>query len=203
MTTDYVKRYVENLSEKNDVTNFSEVFTSVNGVSAVSWELPGFTRRKHGEKKLKDIYRSLTDDGEYIHVFVQLVPAQPDTAIVNYKKTWGLIRNSEVNIDSLSDKKSFIERTSKGLVMTGVSIIPVNVVGVIQSLINSQGKLYFSNISVGCDFDDDDLNADRLTQWVHNIFINEGVVFFLLGSFDENDAEVVAMGSKSALGKIM
>lgn len=202
MTINYVKRYADKLSEKNDITNFNASFSSLEGISAVSWESPGCSRREYGEKLLKDMFASTTDNrSDHIYVIVQLVPEQPDTAIVNYKKTWGLIKNSGVSTDSFSDKKSYIDKGSKGLVLTGVGCIPYAVNNEMQKLINCEEKLFFSNIAPDLNVEVN-THTDRLTQWIYNIFSNDGVVFFLLGSFNEMDSEVVALGSKSALKKI-
>ena len=85
------------------------------GVSAVSWEWHGYSRREYGGELLKEMFAVLTDNNnDKIHLMVQLVPEQPNTAIVNYKKTWGLIESSGVKIDGFLDKKSFIDKGSEG-----------------------------------------------------------------------------------------
>jgi len=200
MTTNYIKRYSENLNIKNNITNFNEILASVEGISAVSWEFLGHSRREFGEKILKDMYGIINNDN--INVMVQLSPEQPDTAMVNYKKTWGIIGDSGVNLDNITEKKSFIDMGRNGLILTGVGSIPITVEGNIQKLINSERELFFSNISPCFDFDSS-LNIGRLNQWIRNILINNGIVFYLLGYFDEVDSEVVALGRKDALIEIM
>ncbi|AUH00635.1 hypothetical protein CWC46_12970 [Prodigiosinella confusarubida] len=203
MTINYIKRYAENLNVKNDIANFNGLLFSLDGISAVSWELPGCSRREYGEQLLKDIYTATTgNNSDGIHVMVKLVPEQPDTAIVNYKKTWGLIEHSGVNLDNIFDKRSFIDNGVKGLVLTGFGYIFNTGGGEIQKLINVEEKLFFSNLSPDIDINNNS-QADRLTQWLHNILLNDGTIFFLLGRFDEKDSEVVALGSKYALRKIM
>ncbi|MDW8846757.1 hypothetical protein SD961_12795 [Erwinia sp. MMLR14_017] len=201
MTTNYVRRYAENISIKNDICDFSDLIPEINGISAVSWELPNCSRREFGERLLKDIYTVVTDD-DFIHVMVQLVPEQPDNAIVNYKKTWGLIGSSGIKVDNFQDKKSFIDKGCKGLILAGTCCIASSLCCEIQKLINSQEKLFFSNLSPNLS-EADAPSVGRLTKWIENILHNDGIIFFLLGRFDENDSEVVAIGNKIALKKIV
>ena len=201
MTTNYVKRYAENINIKNDICDLSGLLPDVNGVSAVSWELPNCSRREFGALLLKEMYSTVTN-GELscYHVMVQLVPEQPDTVIVNYKKTWGLIENSGVKLDFFQDKFSFLDKGSRGLILTGTCRIACSISYEIQQLINSEEKLFFSNLSPDLS-DSDEPQPRRLITWIENIIRNNGVVFFLLGQFDENDSEVVAIGKRIVLEK--
>ena len=88
------------------------------------------------------------------------------------------------------------------LVLTGVGYISKHVDNELQKLINSEEKLFLSNLEPYISTDNDP-QFDRLTHWINNILRNDGVIFFLLGHFDERDTEVVALGSKSALKNII
>lgn len=203
MTINYVRRYAENINLKNDICDFSDLIPEMNGILAVSWELPNCSRREFGEKLLREIYSVVTGDNlNCIHVMVQLVPEQPDTAIVNYKKTWGLIGSSGIKINDFQDKVSFIDKGRKGLILTGACCIAVSIYSEIQKLINTEEKLFFSNFPP--DLSNSDIPpAGRLTKWIESILNNGGVIFFLLGRFDENHSEVVALGKRVALEKII
>lgn len=203
MTINYVKRYAENINIKNDICNFSGFIPEVNGISAVSWELPNYSRREFGERLLKEMYTAVTDDSfECIYVMVQLVPEQPNTAIVKYKKTWGLIGSSGVKVDDFQDKRSFIDKGRQGLILTGTCWIVSSLYSELQKLINTEEKLFFSNVQP--ELSDANIHqTGRLTHWIENILHNNGVVFFLLGRFDENDSEVVAIGKRIALKNIL
>lgn len=203
MTISHVKRYAEDISIKNDIYNFNKLLPNVDGLSAISWEWPGYSRRKYGEQLLKEMYITINKNiSDGIHSMVQLVPEQPNTRIVRYKKTWGLIENSGVEINLFLKKESFTESGISGLVLTGYSYIPTSLEGEVQKLINLEEKLFFSNIPP--EFDVDVVpQVERLIKWLYSIFNNDGIVFFLLGSFDENDAEVVAVGRKSVIDKIV
>lgn len=203
MTINYVRRYVEDIKSKNDIYDFSGLIPEMNGISAVSWELPNCPRREFGARLLKEIYSSITDNGsDCTHVMVQLVPEQTDTAIVNYKKTWGLIGSSGIKLDDFQDKSSFIDKGDKGLILTGYCRVVNSLCSELQELINAEERLFFSNIEP--DLSDTDTSQNgRLTKWIENILNNDGVVFFLLGRFDENDSEVVAIGKRIALEKII
>jgi hypothetical protein len=202
MITDYIKRYAENINIKNDICDFSDLDIGINGISAVSWEHSHCSRRDFGAQLLKDMFDAVSNgDLSCIHVMVQLMPEQPDTAIVNYKKTWGLIEKPGLDVTSFQDKKSFIDKGSKGLILTGTCRISNFVRSEIQQLINSEEKVFFSNINPDLS-DADTSQTRRLTRWINNILQNDGVIFFNLGRFDEKNAEVVAMGKRLALEKI-
>jgi hypothetical protein len=203
MTTNYVKRYAENISIKNDICDLSSLLPGIDEISAVSWELPNCSRREFGAFLLNEMYSTVTG-GELscYHVMVQLVPEQPDTAIVNYKKTWGLIENSGVKLECFQDKSSFIDKGGRGLILTGTCRISCSLYGEVQQLINAEEKLFFSNLSPDLS-DSCEPQPKRLIKWIENILHNDGVVFFLLGRFDENDSEVVAIGKRIVLEKII
>ncbi|MBT0731138.1 hypothetical protein [Rosenbergiella nectarea] len=203
MTISHVKRYAEDISVKNEIYNFNELLPNVVGLSAISWEWPGYSRRKHGEQLLKEMYIAINNNiSDGIHSMMQLVPEQPDTKIVNYKKTWGLIKNSGVQIDLFLKKESFIDSGISGLVLTGYGYIPTALEGEVQKLIDLEEKIFFSTIPPKLDVDVFP-QEKRLIKWLHIIFNNDGIVLFILGRFDENDAEVVAVGRKSVIDKII
>ncbi|MEM6160110.1 hypothetical protein AAH446_06060 [Erwinia sp. P6884] len=85
--------------------------------------------------------------------------------------------------------------------LAGICCVANSLCCEIQKLINSQEKLFFSNLSPNLS-DADAPSVGRLTKWIENILHNDGVIFFLLGRFDENDSEVVAIGYKVALKKL-
>ncbi|NIG77546.1 hypothetical protein F3J34_28710 [Klebsiella sp. Ap-873] len=149
------------------------------------------------------MFSVLTDNGnDNIHLMVQLSPEQLNTAIVNYKKTWGLIESSGVKTDVFWGKKSFIDKGNKGLVLTGLCCAVSCLASDIQKLINVEEKLFFSNLSP--DLIDTDVSVGgRMEKWIENILHNDGVIFFLFGRFDESDSEVVAIGKEHTLKNIM
>lgn len=199
MTINYVKRYAEDIGLKNDIADFSKILSPIEGITAVSWELPGFSRREFGEKMLKDIYSlSVGNSIKNINVMLELVPHQPDTAIVKYKKTWGLIETNGINTNNIFEKRSFIDHGDEGLILTGMGFISKITENEIQKLINHEKKLFFSNLRP--DFElCDAFQTDRLTGWIFNILHNNGIIYFFLGYPDEKDSELVALGTKSAL----
>ena len=201
MTINIVTRYAEDISMENGICNFDKLFPNAVGLSAISWEWPGYSRRNYGEKLLKEMYLTINKSvSNNIHLMVQLVPEQPNTAMVNYKKTWGLIKDSGVEIGVFLEKKNFIDNGMSGLVLTGLGSIPTSQHGEFQKMINLEEKLFFSNIAPA--FDVDVVTQDsRLTKWLQSIFDREGIIFFLLGFFDDNNAEVVAVGRKSIIDK--
>lgn len=202
MITNYLRRYAENINVKNEICNFSNLLPDMNGISAVSWELPNCSRREFGAVLLKEMYSTFIDDEwDCYHVMVQLVPEQPDNAIVNYKKTWGMIENSGVETEHFEDKSSFIDKVSHGLILTGTCRISRSIPAQIQQLINAEEKVFFSNLPPDLS-DTGEPQSGRLIKWIENILHKNGVVFFLLGRFDEIDSEVVAIGKRTVLERI-
>jgi hypothetical protein len=56
MNTNYVKRYAKNINDKNDICNFDGLLPSVDGISVVSWEWHGYSRREYGGELLKNVF---------------------------------------------------------------------------------------------------------------------------------------------------
>lgn len=203
MTTDVVIRYAEDINEKNEITNFNLYSISGKGISAVSWELPNAPLRKFGESLLKKMVGNYSSDvsDEKIYTFVVLSPEQPDNVIVNHRKTWGLLKVRGVEVDGVVEKKDLIVKGSEGSILSGLGAVKSNSPGVIQSLINTSEHVFFSTIP------SNNLNMtasipSQIKEWMNNIWINNGVVFFALGRYDEPDCEIVALSQKRNLQKL-
>ncbi|MBM7341242.1 hypothetical protein [Pantoea coffeiphila] len=200
MITNYIKRYAEDLRSSNDIACFDKIFLSLDGVSAVSWEWQGHSRREYGEELLRNMFSLVNHDGGSMNVMVQLVPEQPNTAMVKYKKTWGLIESCGLNLNLIENRMSFIDKGCNGLILSGFGSVSSDVTHEIEKLINSEERLFFSNLTPDFDFSEENSNG-RLSFWINSIIRNDGLVFFHLGSFDEKDSEVVVVGKKYNIRK--
>jgi len=203
MTTDVVIRYAEDINEKNEITDFNLFSISGKDISAVSWELPNAPLKNFGEGLLREMAKNYSSDlsDEDIYTLVVLSAEQPDSAIVNHRKTWGILNVSGVKVNEVSERKDFIVKGSEGLILSGLGSVKLNSVGVIESLINSGEKVFFSTIQST----NVNMTASiprQITEWMSNIWINNGVVFFALGRYDEPDCEIVALGQKRNLQKL-
>jgi len=204
MTIDFVIRYADDINEKNEITDFNLFSISGKGISAVSWELPNAPLKTFGEgllKKMVGNYSSGVSD-ENIYTFVVLSAEQPDSAIVNHRKAWGLLKVRGVKVDGVGEKKDFIVKGREGLILSGLGSVESNSLGVIESLINSGEKVFFSTIPSS----NVNMTASiprQITEWMSNIWVNNGVVFFALGRYDEPNCEIVALGQKINLQKLM
>lgn len=200
MITDIVVRYADNISVGNEIANFRRLSINGENISAVSWELPGVPRRKAGECLLKNIVTVLRPPhslGE-LYVRVELSSEQPDNAIVNYKKTWGLLKSFGVHIDDIENKSNFTTKSQNGLILSATGVIDLQSKGIIESLINCEVKAYFSL----CDSKsicDDLLSNNSQDEWMNLMWKHNGIVFILLGHFDEKDCEIVALGHEPQL----
>lgn len=198
MTTDVFTRYAEDISSANDIADFYGRY-SITGtnISAVSWEVTNRTRREGGESLLRLMIKRLLLlnelDGVKLTVIVELSAVQPDSAVVNHKKLWGLLQDRGVNIDSIYDKVSFLKKNNDGLKVSGAGVIDLSQEGVISSLMNSENNVYFvinryssKKIYYG----------EVRSYWMNETWREGGVVFFALGFFDEPSCEIAAMGNK-------
>ncbi|WP_312140641.1 hypothetical protein [Pantoea septica] len=198
MATNVFTRCAEDISSANDIVDFHGRY-SITGtnISAVSWEITNRTRREGSESLLRLMIKRLLLldelEGVKLTVIVELSAAQPDSAMVNHKKLWGLLQDRGVNIESISDKVSFIKKNKDGLKISGVGVIDLSQEGVISSLINAENNVYFAiskykpkKIDYG----------EGRSYWMNETWREGGVVFFALGFFDEPSCEIAAMGNK-------
>ena len=201
MTTNVFTRCAEDVSSANDIADFHGRY-SITGknISAVSWEITNRTRREGSESLLKLMIKRLLLldelEGVKLTVIVELSAAQPDSAMVNHKKLWGLLQDRGVNIEGISDKVSFIRKNNDGLKISGAGVIDLSQEGVISSLINAENNVYFAisrykpkKIDYG----------EGRSYWMNETWREGGVVFFALGFFDEPSCEIAAMGNKEEI----
>ncbi len=201
MTTNIVHRYAENISSSNEIANFYARY-SIKGssISAVSWEIEDQTRREGSEALLKLMVKKSLPDHEIenitLRVLIELSATQPDSAVVNHKKLWGLLKDRGIHTEDISDKVNFIRKSIDGLILSGEGSINLSQKGLINSLINIEKNVYFSiNESKKNAFHYEKNKSD----WMNETWKNGGVIFFPLGFFDEPSCEVVAMGNKKDL----
>jgi len=200
MITDKVIRFANNISTGNEIANFKQLSIGGENISAVSWELPGVPRRNAGEYLLKIMSSTLCTPNSTgkLYVRVELSSEQPDNAIVNYKKTWGLLKSFGVHIDGIENKSNFIQKGQDGLILSATGVLDLQSQGIIESLFNCELKTYFSL----CDSNiihDDQLRNNSQYEWMNLMWKHHGIVFILLGHFDEKDCEIVALGHQSQL----
>ncbi|WP_345831217.1 hypothetical protein AAGR22_08030 [Erwinia sp. HDF1-3R] len=198
MITNIVYRYAENISSPNEIANFDARYSIKGpGISAVSWEIESQTRREGSEALLKVMLKKLLPCHEIekitLRVIVELSATQPDNAVVNHKKLWGLLKDRGIQTEDILDKVNFIRKGMDGLILSGIGTINLAKKGLINSLINIEKNVYFS-------IDENKKNTIHYemdkSNWMNETWKNGGIIFFPLGFFDEPSCEVVAMGNK-------
>jgi len=204
MTTNIVIRYAESIDRINSIANFDKYSIRGSDISAISWELPGNSRSKAGEHLLKMMAEKIVPENYSggLHVMVQLSSVQPDNAIVNYKKTWGLLKSSGVETDKIEGKSDILIKGKDGLILLGEGEISLSSQGVIKSLYNSEINVYFALFTNGQE-NSHLLTNDSLSEWMSSVWKNDGVIFILLGHFDEKDCEIVALGKIEKLKPLL
>lgn len=200
MITDIVIRYADKITVSNEIADFKKLNIFGNNISALSWEVPGSSRNQLGEILLKKMAEKLmpNNKSKTLHVMVELSAEQPDNAIVNYKKAWGLLESFGVNIDNIENKKSYLKKGENGLILRAVGTVNAKINGVIQNLLDSEIKTYIS-IFKSQELCEELLNSQSPAEWMNTTWENNGVIFMLLGHFDEKDCEVVALGNSKNL----
>lgn len=204
MTTNVLVRYAETIDRENAIANFDKYSIKSSDISAISWELPGNSRRESGEHLLKMMAKKIfpeNNPGE-LYVMVQLSSEQPDNVIVNYKKTWGLMKSCGVEIDKIKERSDIIIKSKDGLTLLGTGKINLNSHGVIKSLYNNEIKVYFALFKTDQEYIIN-LSNSSLSEWMDSVWNNNGLIFILLGHFDEKDCEVVALGKHEKLNSLL
>ncbi len=195
MTIDTIVRYAENINNQNEIANFHVLGIPRRNIAAVSWELPNVSRKDGAIHLLSEMLKKLARNSSNVTIYIhlQLSSFQPDSAIVRYKKTWGLLKSRGYDIDFLLNKENFIACTPNGLILSGICHCPLHLLGCLKDILNSEKKIFFafthSNISK-----DDERNMTSEAEWMDFFWSNNGVIFMILGSFDEANCEVVALG---------
>ncbi len=200
MTTDIIVRYAKNVNYDNDIADFSRYGVSGENIAAVSWELPTASRKEEGENLLKCMVGKILPDDTVgnLQVMVTMSASQPDNAIVKYKKTWGLLNANGITIDDISHKVDFLIKSKNKLILSGVGTISLESQGIISSLFNCDENVYFSLIDYGRKVIND-LQVGTPSEWMKLVWENGGIVFMLLGYFDETDCELVALSYEDIL----
>ncbi len=195
MTIDYIVRVAAEIHQPNEITNFNSLGIAEKNISAVSWEL-----RKHGRgdgtiNLLGRMAERLCANNEMadFFVFLQLSGSQPDNRIIRYKKTWGLLKARGYDVENLLDKIDVITDTDNGLILSGFCRLSLSHLNDLKPLINSEKNISFG-LFVGSGKGNIDFNVRTRSDWMKLIWLNNGVVFYILGALDESDCEVVALG---------
>ena len=197
MITNVNVRYAYDINTKNEVANFNLLGIFGKNISATSWEKRN-TKRSNGTVYIiSEMIRILSGSNEdkSIYIYIQLSGYQPDTRIIRYKKTWGLLQSRGYDTSYVSNKKDIIIDGADGLELSGTGFCSVSSLNKLSALINDERKIYFATV----DSDGLDKNIDSIkssAQWMEIIWSKNGVVFMPLGALDENDCEVVALGKE-------
>lgn len=168
MTTKIVIRHAENINKKNEIARFDSYGIEEENISALSWEIPNEPRAKSGGYLLKKMISKvslLSNKKQTIGVMLELTPEQPNNAIVNHKKTWGLVEGCGVDVNKIINKISHLNPGKKGLVLTGTGRISLDKVDLIQNFINTQEKLYFSSFN-SYEVDEYEKELDSPSKWM-------------------------------------
>ncbi|MEJ1268546.1 hypothetical protein WDV93_20675 [Pantoea ananatis] len=93
MITDITIRYASNISFKMKLPILIHSGVAGENISAVSWEIKNMKRSDGTLTIIKEMVKKLSTsaDIETIYIYIQLSGKQPDTRLIRYKKTWGLL----------------------------------------------------------------------------------------------------------------
>ncbi|WP_035341746.1 hypothetical protein [Dickeya sp. DW 0440] len=97
------------------------------------------------------------------------------------------------DVENLLDKIDVITDMDKGLILSGFCRLSLSHLNDLKPLINSEKNISFG-LFVGSGKENIDFNVRTRSDWMKLIWLNGGVVFYILGALDESDCEVVALG---------
>lgn len=200
MITDITIRYASNISFKNEIANFDSLGVAGENISAVSWEIKNMKRSDGTLTIIKEMVKKLSTsaDIETIYIYIQLSGKQPDTRLIRYKKTWGLLKSRGYNFDFMSNKNDFIFNYGGGLALSGTASFDVSLLDNLSKLIKDEKKIFFA-IAPSGKKELEVANIKSELEWMNNFWSLNGVVFLTLGLLDEMDCEVVALGKKTVI----
>lgn len=204
MTTEIIIRCAKDIQQANEIANFSRRYgISSYNLSAISWEVPCITRRNYGVQLLKAMIARLTDSKHMVlFVMIEMSAKQPKSAVVKYKKTWGLLRNEGLRLDAISNKQDFLLDVGDGFVLSGVANVEADDQETLEILLNRDDYVYFTLLS-------QDLSVPIFEEWVGRkswldfVESHNGIVLFPMGYADDNSCEIVAVGHEKYISPLL
>ena len=200
MITDVTIQYANEITHKNEITNFPMLGLNAENISAVSWALRKTNRANGTVRLISEMINRLSseNDNKFIDMYIQLSGSQPDTPLIRYKKIWGLLKSRGFKVDFMSHKLDTIISSSEGLTLSGMSRFPVSSLKQMAPFIANERKIFFAFLSSENFVENSDyLQSEK--EWMSLIWSKNGVVFMPLGALDEIDCEVVALGKSSSI----
>jgi len=200
MITNIVVRHALNIHKENEIANFSNRYgISSNNVSAISWEASNSRRNISAENLIKDMIIKLDEsNSKYTMTFIELSSLQPKSAIIKYKKTWGLLDERGVNCNSIKSKKNYSIDFNDGLALFASGIVNLKSEGVFQSLMNTNDNVYFS-VTDEVPMSLQHPEYINKQHWMEDVWGNDGVILMPLGYADDSSCEIVALGKDKEL----
>ncbi|WP_435946473.1 hypothetical protein [Dryocola sp. BD586] len=204
MTTDIVVRYAKDIQRPNEIANFNRRYgISSESISAISWEKPFVSRSNYSLQLLKAMIATLVSSTHMkLFVMIEMSARQPKSAIVKYKKIWGLLENEGLHLDAIINKQEYLLDVGDGLVLGGVAIVDFNDDETLRIFLERDDYVYFSLLR-------DDLPIPMFedefvrSSWPEFVWNNNGVILFPMGYIDESSCEIVAMGHERDIARLL
>ena len=198
MITNVTIRYASNISCKNEIAHFDSLGITGENISAVSWELKNIRRSDGTLTLIEEMVKKLSVTNDMVTIYIQLSGDQPDTRLIRYKKTWGLLKIRGYDVDFMSNKKDYIFNSGKGLTLAGTASFDISSLSKLLELIKDEKKIFFAIAPLG----NNGLEMASIKselEWMNNFWSLNGIVFLTLGLLDEMDCEVVALGKDTII----
>jgi len=198
MITNVTIRYASNISCKNEIAHFDSLGITGENISAVSWELKNIRRSDGTLTLIEEMVKKLSVTNDMVTIYIQLSGDQPDTPLIRYKKTWGLLKTRGYDVDFMSNKKNYIFNSGKGLTLAGTASFDISSLSKLLKLIKDEKKIFFAIAPPG----NNGLEMASIKselEWMNNFWSLNGIVFLTLGLLDEMNCEVVALGKETII----
>ena len=198
MITNVTIRYASNISCKNEIAHFDSLGITGENISAVSWELKNIRRSDGTLTLIEEMVKKLSVTNDMVTIYIQLSGDQPDTRLIRYKKTGGLLKIRGYDVDFMSNKKDYIFNSGKGLTLAGTASFDISSLSKLLELIKDEKKIFFAIAPLG----NNGLEMASIKselEWMNNFWSLNGIVFLTLGLLDEMDCEVVALGKDTII----
>ncbi|MDU8925684.1 hypothetical protein RYD26_12425 [Pasteurellaceae bacterium LIM206] len=199
MITNFIIRKAEDITIKNEITDFSQFFFYKKNISAISFEIPNEPLIEFSEKLFKQLVNKI-GVADNINMIAQLYP-QPNNRIIRYKNFWGILRDNKVNTEAFSNKSELLLEKDNRLIVSGIGKINMKFEKIIPDLLLVTRKLYFYTF-----LDNYEFNSNLFSGFEENvvsIISKGGLIFFFLGDLYQDSCEIVVLSKITQLNKVL
>ncbi len=205
MTINMIVRYAADIRKDNDITDFNSLFITTEDIEAVSWELLNVNREEGFVPLFTKMVKMLEfyNDRSSIYLYIELSGVQPDTSIIRYKQTWGLLKSRSNDIEFALKKQNVMVQSSQGLSLSGLCYFYLSDLKAAAKLVLTEKKTYLALIPNEDVYEKLDITQiQHVSDWASFIWQHGGIVLMILGAFDDPGCEIIALGKHETISSL-